>query len=469
MIGYLQSAKQGLQSWWRQNPWMHIYLFPLLFFIITAIFALSLHFEFPYMDHWDLVRIYERMEDGSLKWADLFELHGSHWHTSAYVVLLAIAKITGLNHDWEIVASLGFAFVGFIGLFRIIQRSTELLDAGNVFPWLLGVSALIWWSLDQSANWLWGWQVAVFINTAGAIWSINFLTQRHLTALATIGAGISATIAILAFGTGLALLPIGLAILLVRWSAKEFKLNKTLLCFFGWVVFSGAVVWIYLGMPNGDPMTMDVENKVTGLEAVILHLTFITNYIASPVVRFASNLTIPLLVIIGVGLTLIARKTPIKAETIFPLLPFLAFIIYALGAASLTSFGRAAELGPDQAFVSRYISFGNFLWLGLVGLFFLTTKGLSQVTFPRHILPTLFALFVTLKIGNCVNVGNNYFEHKLERSESLRVIVTTAPQVDEDALSYFAAEHQNIDNEIAFLKGHNMSLFRKQNIGAPLH
>lgn len=62
----------------------------LVLFAIVMAFSLSFYYRAPYHDHWDLVTHYQRLQDGHFRTADLFALHGNHWHASGLLVKLVL-------------------------------------------------------------------------------------------------------------------------------------------------------------------------------------------------------------------------------------------------------------------------------------------------------------------------------------------------------------------------------------------
>jgi len=137
---------------------------------VTLIFSLTYYYRAPYHDHWDIVPLFAQARDGTLAFGDLFALHGYHWHASGYIVQLGLSQLTSMGHQAESAASVLIAAFGFIALARMLGRAANALNVANgTRIWIYAVSAFMLFSLDQAGNWLWGWQIAVFINVAGDI------------------------------------------------------------------------------------------------------------------------------------------------------------------------------------------------------------------------------------------------------------------------------------------------------------
>jgi hypothetical protein len=82
--------------------------------------------------------------------------------------------------------------------------------------------------------------------------------------------------------------------------------------------------------------------------------------------------------------------------------PLLGVLLFALGVAALTATGRAADYGPGQAFVSRYVSFSVLFWIGWLGLCLLTLRERPTPARWMHIalgLAAVFAVFNALHLS----------------------------------------------------------------------
>ena len=181
---------------------LRAYFIPALLFCITTIYVFTFYYRGPVHDSWLLVRQYMQLENGTLRIEDLFITHGFHWHASAYAVLLPLAQLTGFNAVVEVMVSLLISLAGFFALATIFDRAVIDFQVLKARTWLLAMGALFWFSLDQADNWLWGWQVAVFINLTGVIACIALLTSKDLSWFRLSAAAMSAALAVFAFATG---------------------------------------------------------------------------------------------------------------------------------------------------------------------------------------------------------------------------------------------------------------------------
>ncbi|MHA7901108.1 MAG: hypothetical protein ACX94B_14690 [Henriciella sp.] len=267
----------------------------LLCFAAAALYALTLYYPLPRYDHWHLVTLLQASDAQTLAAADLFQLHGCHWHASGYGVMLLSAYVTGLSHWAEVTASLGFAALGYIGLARILARQCSMLSTEKQLSGLLILAAFFLFSIDQTENWLWGWQVAVFTSLCGAIWCLERLTGPVVTPLHVLIAALCAALAIYGFATGWPLIPIGFAILISRRAHRTWHGALGLLI---WTLFSALILWHFF-LARGASGTCLAAS--TGAEPVspldFDLLLYAMNYVASPVARFSSEIAVPVFLI----------------------------------------------------------------------------------------------------------------------------------------------------------------------------
>lgn len=268
-------------AFWKYGP-------AILCVLALVAYTFLYYFRAPIYDHWTLISFYSAMKTGELGVGDLFALHGNHWHASGYAVQLGLSDVTNMSHWAESLASIAFAVLGFAALMRMLTISMDLLSIWNVTAWVFGICAFFFFSFDQSFNWLMGWQVAVFINLAGAMWTIERLSLASISVRNTVLAAIASGLAIYAFGTGWALIPIGYGLLLAR-GALRFGAGQ--LCLLVWTALTGLLLWHFYLAFNDSAASYSVEVmpdfSVWQTWAGLLEYT--GYFLASPLVRFARD------------------------------------------------------------------------------------------------------------------------------------------------------------------------------------
>lgn len=429
-------------------------------FAVTLVFSLVWYYRAPFHDHWDIVPYFDRMQDGSLGFSDLFALHGNHWHASGYIVQLGLGQLTNMGHWAESLASVMIAGMGFIALVRILDRSVTLLNVGRAAVWAFGLSAFFLFSLDQAANWLWGWQIAVFINVAGALWAIERLSDDTPSLLSTSFAIVAAACSVYAFGTGWALIPIGYGLLLVNgaWRSRQ-GIGSLVL----WTVFTALLAWHFsLALTDSSAAyAVDSTPDLTDPKALIGLIHYAMNFVASPVVRFARDSSVPAFLI---GASIIiwavwALRSTNKKYLWKGVAPFLALAAYSMGAGLLTALGRWEVYGVKQAFVSRYITFGTFFW---IAVFALAVFALAKSHHPsRRVVFGFLGLLFVLKLGNIPSVVQKTVGLSNDIKATALVLAAEYPDVTPEQYSVLHHPLQDIESRLGTLKSHDVSLFTK--------
>ena len=442
----------------------------LICFAVTLSFSLNFYYRAPYHDHWDLVPHYQRLQTGADAWGDLFVLHGGHWHASGLFLKLVLAKFTGMAHWAESAASVALAGLGFLALARILLRVFEQSGADTLRAtiWLFGIAAFFFFSLDQAGNWLWGWQVSVFINLAGVLWAIERLSCGPPSCVNTLLASIAAAIAIYAFATGWAVIPIGFGLLIVYGAHRTWRGRGALLI---WTMSSALLLIHYAiarsiteaaGIDAGLPTQLDLA-ALTGF------VHYAINFLASPLVRFARDISIPIF-LLGFGLaawSIWCLRQCRGAGFWQRIAPILALAAYSGGAALLSAFGRWEAYGVKQAFVSRYISFGTLFWIAIFALVILAIVKLR--TRSHRVLISLLGLFLVLKLGNIPSVVQKSLRISADIRATSDLLAANYPDVAPGDYSVLHAPGQEIAPQLVILHDHRASFFAaKPETEAPL-
>lgn len=421
-----------------------------LFFAATAVFALLYHYPVLYFDHWDIVPYYQRLMEGALKPGDLFTPHGTHWHAGGYAVMLGLATLTGMTQTPEIIASLMLAVIACGALYALLRDAWRRLHQPTA-PVLFAVIAFFLFSADQSENWLWGWQVSVFLNVAGAATCMALLARRDGKTLSLVGAMLAAAIAIYSFATGLALLPAGLVVLLF----KRPRLDARLMA---WTTFSVAIALHYkIAVLDWRPQyvaSITPQALDAGSLGSLTHFTL--DLIGGAVGRFTNGLPlIASLLGLVVGAYSLWRMTSAERAATAGAV---GLSLYGLGAAALIAFGR---LGFDTATISRYITFANFFWIGVVTLAFFAMRVEPNTTIGVAA-RVLFGLLLIGKIATIANVltgSNAGLVHAAEIRRAGFVLCRFYPDIPADVRAEITAPDQNIEQRMAYLANHRLSTF----------
>ncbi|MEM9284982.1 MAG: GtrA family protein [Pseudomonadota bacterium] len=424
------------------------------FTMVTIAYTLANYIPIPFADHWDLVPMFDRMTQGTLKAPELFALHGSHWHASGYVVMLGLASLTGMSHLVEVIASLCIAAFAMMGLVRIIDRAFGG-SPNRQRLYALMLLAFIFWSVDQASNWIWPWQVAVFMTIAGTIWAVERLTQERLRLRDITLAIASTTVAIYGFATAWALVPVGLG--LIFWQ-RGVPLAQRCGQAAIWATFSALLITHFLiaqGADNSYAESVLPDLSWSSLAGLSL---FVVNFVCSPITRFTDAIEFPVLVLTALLLFLSIRsalRTQQLPDRV--LKPSLAFVTLALGAGGMTALGRWAVFGANQAFVGRYITFGNLFWIGTVILFVWSLRHATGAV--RSIGIGFLCLLMVMKAIGCFNSATKWAGRRSDILDSAQFIAACYPELPIEKRREIAHDTQPIEPRLAVLVREEVSVF----------
>ncbi|MBE9142420.1 hypothetical protein [Planktothrix mougeotii] len=151
-------------SIYAQIPLIILYLIPPL---ATAWFILDYGVDVPYHDQWILPSLFENFKSGTLQFIDLFNLHNYHRLIFPKLIFLGLGLTSNWNIYAELICSFSLAILTFLGLYQL-SRLTNPEQQDNLFHLTNLLTSLVFFSWIQYQNWLWGFQVAIFL--------INFCT-----------------------------------------------------------------------------------------------------------------------------------------------------------------------------------------------------------------------------------------------------------------------------------------------------
>lgn len=370
--------------------------------------TLALHIGLPLWDHIDLVPMYRAWQAHDLSSSGFWRVHdGSHLHTSAYAVLLVT---TWLSHGRPWLDCLVSA------LLMVVSASLLLRLARQVLPQGIGrggwfVVGLLAFNPGHLVNLQWGWQVAVFISLLGIVAPVCLLGvpaapgwKERAAALLAAGLGV------MSFGTTLAVFPVAVALLLSR---QEWRWPRRIAAALPWLLLlAGALVW----------MRWDHAGEAVARPGVLALLAYAGNYLGGGLLRFATPLALPWLGIAVVVAICAARVVPRQL-----LLPCLALMVCAAGAALLTALGRAAPFGAEHGFMTRYVSYSLLFWFGW---FVLVLGALhARSSWRRRLLPLLWLASV-FAVCNALHMGNKAVKVSRNADSFARQIRAQYPHYD---------------------------------------
>jgi hypothetical protein len=393
--------------------------------LALALLAMTLRWHVPMMlwDHLDLLPMLEAVQAGRLG-AEFWQLHGGHWHSAAYALLLLTTSLSGGIPWIDGVISWGLllAYAGVIG--RLIDDARRH-GRQSTSPWWLLVVGLALYP-GHLANLQWGWQVAVFLCLLGVALSVLLLSRNTLGWRHNLGAIAAAVLALASFATAIALIPTALTMIAMR---AELPLARRLTLAAPWLLLGLAIALYYRSLALHAP-------SVEVGAGVVLHYSL--NFLGAGIARFATDLA-PALALLA--LLLVLWLAPLVRNDRL-CLPWLGLLLFAGFAALAVALGRAGSFGAEHAFVTRYVSFSSLFWLGLVGLL-LTARRAAPARWPT------IALGAVLMFGafNALHMISKAAKLAASTRETAEQIRTSYPDVDETLLQAIYFDQADVARE----------------------
>ncbi len=373
--------------------------------------TLALHIGLPLWDHIDLVPIYRAWLEGDVSSSGFWRVHdGSHLHTSAYVVLLLT---TWLSHGRPWLDCLVSALL-MVGVAMLLLRlASRVLPRGLARGWWFVVGLLAFYP-GHLINLQWGWQVAVFISLAGLVVPVVLLTASSLRWSGWVASLVAAVLGVMSFGTTLAVFPVAVALLLSRsdwsWLRRAIGVSFWLLALAGLVAW---MRWDHAGQAIARPHLGDA-------------LLYAGNYLGSGLLHFAQPLALPWLGVALLVAAVVAWRAPRQR-----LLPCLALMACAMGAALLTAWGRAAPFGVEHGFMTRYVSYSILFWFGW---FMLLLPAMVERPAWRRWLRPLLLLAAVIATFNAMHMTKKAIGVSRNANAYARQIVSQYPDYDPQLL-----------------------------------
>jgi hypothetical protein len=323
----------------------------------------------PYGDDWSLIPLYAKWNDHQLTFADLFRPHNEHRIFFPKLIYLAFAHLTHWNLRAEMFFSVLLCCVTSAGIYVLLRRTVPGTRK-QVLLWAL-INLLIF-APPQAENWLWGFQLQVFIPTVCLVASLVALGSRLRPGAKFVVAFLLATVSTFSFGGGILLWPaIGLCLALqqenrrwlIPWSIS-FLLVATLF-------FIGYDRRPVSGPETGDPLD---------------YLVYFAGFNGVALGRFRLQQPLLLAGIIGASAFLLYLVSGILlvssgGRPLWAGAPWLALGMYAISSAGLATYTRVSQ-GTMQSLASRYASISCILYIALIGIVAIAAQYSGELKWP---------------------------------------------------------------------------------------
>lgn len=210
-------------------------IFILIGYLIPITLLLWFFYSFsvnvPTADQWILVTFFDRVAGGKANFGDFFALNSEHRMLFPRIIFTILALFSNWNVKLEQLCSIFLAIVSFYAMYKIAH-----IQANNKFLFHLSniAMSMLFFSLVQINNWIWGFQLAWYLINTCVILAVYILTIPNkfpnkvrllIAALCCFIASLSSFHGLLSW---LAIIP---SVIFLESNAKDKKINLFLWAF----------------------------------------------------------------------------------------------------------------------------------------------------------------------------------------------------------------------------------------------
>ncbi len=442
------------------SQWLPVFLMPLPF-LYLVVQVNTYRVDVPFMDQWNFVSILGKFYQGTLSIRDLWLQHNEHRLVFPQIVMLLLAEVSRWNISYELAFSL-FLAVGILSILVWQIRNTETRLQVRL-RWLLPIVSVMVFSLAQGENWLWGFELQVFMNVLAVVAGLVLLGQpAHRWAF--FGAILLGIIATYSFANGVLYWFLGLfTLLLLAIDDRRLRTSRLVLWAATAILTIGSYMYDY-HTPGQHP------SLLVALQQPLLYLQYVLVYLGIPVTVGSSQCVayglacdqvaavavaagVSGLVLFGLIIAWLARRIP---PTV--LAPYIGIGLYGVLSAFLTGIGRVG-FGIDQAMASRYVTISSLMWIALVSMLFIgmTTRGADR-PYAGYALTVFFVGFVLV---NSIQ-WQTYFVWRRDFLLPVRAELTSLK--NDNLLKHTFPSPDYVRAQTQILKKYHLSVFRDSHL-----
>ena len=300
---------------------------------------------------------------GRISFERLMAQHNEHRIFFPRLAMLGLAGVTHWSMTWELAVNIVLGLGIFATLGYQFHATSMHMRSGT--PWFIlpALSALAF-SFTGWDNWIWGWQMQVFINLLVCVLGITVLSNARGGWLPWFIAVCLGVVATFSFGSGMIFWGAALfAMSGARYSSINARIAQTVV----WLLAFAVVFGYYLhGFSRVHPEGSATGPGVTPYD----YLNFALIYLGAALCAVTESNTVPAVVGgAGIALTLAAvYYCAVVWRTTWRILaPYIALCAYGLVGALLTSYARAA-MTEQVARSPRYATMAMTFWIALLGI-----------------------------------------------------------------------------------------------------
>jgi hypothetical protein len=312
----------------------------------------------PFWDQWEIVPIIHHIRDGHIYFNDFMRQHNEHRLFFPRIFMVGTAFLTQWDTRYEVMISVVLAALSFFVLYCALQRTSAVTKQKLPFLLLPGLG-LVWFSLAQQENWMWGWQIQWYLNVLGVmivVWALTTIKKDiSWVKLAVLVAG--AVLAQYSLGNGTLLWPLAIAAFVLLGLPRR----KTL-----WLGAIALVCTAYYYIGYGA--VAGSTSKSYGLRHPLGLAKYFFTYMGRSLTYGQRFATVVGLVLVLAFVWLAYYLYRYRRPRFMAALPWFVLGGYALGSATITALSRL-ELGQLQAYSSRYTTISSLFVVSLLVLY----------------------------------------------------------------------------------------------------
>ena len=449
----------------------HIRVIRILLFcmvILPACFLAILVFKYsvnlPFWDQWEIAHLFEKISQGNLAFKDLITQHNESRIFFPRLIFIGLAYLTHWDVRYEMVV---IFFLACIVSFNLYWLSRSTINGSQTQILLMTLmSNLLIFSPIQYENWLWGFQITIFLSIACVITCISVaysklnLKTKFLICLCL------CTISTFSSSIGIVSWIVVFPVIAMSELKQKRDRNKVKWLIIGWIVGCALNVILYF-YNYRKPIQHPSFNEVFINPEEAMH--FFLSFLGSPLGFAKLNVAITLgLLAISLWLLLniyflkISKKDP---TLLYRIKGWLMIGIYAVISALLSTFGRLG-FGVSYSLLSRYTSFSVYL---IVSLFYIAVIFVKHLNLRRNfwiskklisiVSSFLIIVFIFLQIKTsiyAIKKVENLRRERLAGKASLLFINILPKNEGLKEYLYISIENKkdtvNVINKLGFLK-----------------
>ncbi|MFY9781191.1 MAG: hypothetical protein WAJ85_11880 [Candidatus Baltobacteraceae bacterium] len=328
------------------------------FAVVTFILVLTKAVDVPFWDEWEWGDTILSYHAGTLTFTTLWAQHNEHRMFFPQVAMLLLDSLGYWSQRRECLFSVAVVTGSLWLLWRIARRTLRPRAAFTV----IAIGSLVLFSPSQEENWLWGFQTAWFLVDLAVLGGALLLSQAEFSASLLLAEGALSALAAFSCGFGLAILPAVAVGLFIR------RREIGSAAFLQWVVVSLVIAGLYLWGWHAVPIPGAIQfSFLSGLRPRALEIAVVAGLPVGMAGGLSASAAIGSVGFILAALYVVLSLRDLDDVRNARTAPWIAVLVYGVCASALIGYGRA-DLGPEAALSSRYVTCSLMLWLGLLGL-----------------------------------------------------------------------------------------------------